>query len=153
MYKLASLLAVLSSSVTAVQTFSIPVKGEPIPVPEEMLQYFSVESGFKGSIELNVLRQAANVWFDTIIQVVNGITIPNFSQNGDYMNDNTFYIEQRISGVTLSSDVGKNAIVLNCDQLTAKFRSNKFHYHIAPLMNANGYVEVDMNSVDIGFGL
>jgi len=100
-----------------------------------------------------VLRQAANVWFDTIIQVVNGITIPNFESDGDYMKDNTFYIEQRISGVTLSSDVANNAIVLNCNKLTAKFRSSNFHYHIAPLMNANGYVEVDMESVDIGFGL
>ena len=88
---------------------------DPIPVPQEILEYFTVESGFKGSIQLNVLRQAANVWFDTIIQVVNGITIPNFESDGDYMKENTFYIEQRISGVTLSSDVGNNAIVLNCD--------------------------------------
>jgi hypothetical protein len=153
MIKVGILLGVLASSVFGVETFSIPVKGEPFPVPDELLQYFSVETGFKGSIELNVLRQAAGVWFDTIIQVVNGITIPNFSSDGDYMKDNTFYVEQRISGVTLSSDVGKNAVVLNCNQLTAKFRCNDFHYHIAPLMNANGYVEVDMNSVDIGFGL
>jgi hypothetical protein len=100
-----------------------------------------------------VLRQAAGAWFDSMIQVINGITIPNFSQDGDYMNDNTFYIEQRIDDVTLTADTAQNALVLNCNKLTAKFRSNKFHYHIAPLMNANGYVEVDMNTVQIGFGL
>ena len=50
--------------------------------------------------------------------------------------------------MTLSSDVGKNAIVLNCKQLTAKFKSRNVSY-----FNAYGSVEVDMNSVDIGFGL
>lgn len=55
--------------------------------------------------------------------------------------------------MTLTSDVANNAVVLNCNKLTAKFRCNDFHYHIAPLMNADGYAEVDMNTVEIGFGL
>jgi hypothetical protein len=72
--------------------------------------------------------------------------------SGNYMNENTFYVAQRVADVELygSSD---NAIVLNCKQLTATFHSNKFRYHVAPLINAKGYVEVDMNQVDIGFGL
>lgn len=54
-------------------------------------------AGFKASIELQVLRQAADVWFDQIIQLVNGLNIPDFTAgNGDYMRDNTFYIEQRV---------------------------------------------------------
>jgi len=69
------------------------------------------------------------------------------------MKDNTFYIEQRIDGVTLEADTANNAVKLNCNKLTAKFRCNNFRYKIAPLMVANGYVEVDMNTVDIGFGL
>jgi hypothetical protein len=28
-------------------------------------------------IQFDILRQAANTWFDTIIQVVNGIKIPD----------------------------------------------------------------------------
>ena len=53
----------------------------------------------------------------------------------------------------LTSDVANNAVVLNCNKLSAKFRSNKFRYKVAPLIVAKGYVEVDMASVDIGFGL
>lgn len=85
---------------------------------------------------------------------MNGITIPNFYGDGkDYMQDNHFYIEQRLDNVVLAADIAKNAITLNCNKLTAKFRSNDFRYKIAPLMVANGWVEVDMNTVDIGFGL
>lgn len=55
--------------------------------------------------------------------------------------------------MTLAADTANNAVTLNCSKLTAKFRCNDFRYKIAPLMVANGYVEVDMNTVDIGFGL
>lgn len=53
----------------------------------------------------------------------------------------------------MTPDTANNAVILNCDKLTAQFRSNKFRYKIMPLMVAKGYVEVDMNTVDIGFGL
>jgi hypothetical protein len=72
--------------------------------------------------------------------------------HGDYMNDNKFSIKQRVANVELYS-TSNNAIHLNCKQLTADFHSNKFRYKVAPLIVAKGYVEVDMNQVDIGFGL
>ena len=43
----------------------------------------------------DVLRNAASEWFDTIIQIVNGIKIPDLvvdPKKGDYMKKNTFYI-------------------------------------------------------------
>jgi len=127
------------------QTFRVDLE-EPL--------FLELPTGMRASLDLNVLRQAADVWFDSIIQLVNGLTIPNIEMDKkDYMRDNTFYIEQRLDGVTLTTDTAHNAVVLNCDKLTAKFRSNSFSYKIAPLMVAEGYVEVDMNTVDIGFGL
>jgi len=53
-----------------------------------------IPTGFRASIELDVLKNAANVWFDTIIQLVNGLKLPdiNIDDKGDYMKDNTFYI-------------------------------------------------------------
>jgi hypothetical protein len=86
--------------------------------------------------------------------VVNGIKIPDVQdKDGNYMHDNEFFIDQRIDGVTLAADTAKNAITLKCDKLTAKFKTNHFKYHVAPLINAKGYAEVDMNTVEIGFGL
>jgi hypothetical protein len=69
------------------------------------------------------------------------------------MHNNEFFIDQRVDGVSLVADVAKNAIVLKCEKLTSKFKTNKFKYHVAPLVNANGYAEVDMESIEIGFGL
>ena len=91
------------------------------------LKGLDIPVGFRASIDLDVARNAANEWFDTIIQVVNGIKIPNViidKKENDYMKKNIFYIGQRVSDVTLTSDVKKNAVVLNCKKLTAKFRSS-----------------------------
>jgi len=50
-------------------------------------------------------------------------------------------------------DVAKNAVVLKNKKVSGVAKSGKFHYHVAPLMNADGHAEVDMNTVDIEFGL
>ena len=52
-----------------------------IPVEQlgmEPLTVSTAEAGLKMDIQFDVLRQAANTWFDTLIQVVNGISIPDF---------------------------------------------------------------------------
>jgi len=46
--------------------FSIPLKDD-----------INFTPGLTASVDLDVLRQAADVWFDTLIKVVNNITIPN----------------------------------------------------------------------------
>ena len=141
--------ALMVTSTCAVKTtITVPLK-KPI-----VIDATSFTPAFKGGIDLTVLKQAGNEWFDTIVQLVNGLVIPDVTTSGkDYMYDNTFYIEERIDNVDLTADTTQNAVVLNCKKLTAKFRCNDFKYKIAPLVIANGYVEVDMNSVDIGFGL
>ena len=50
-------------------------------------------------------------------------------------------------------DVAKNAVVFKNKKVSAVAKSGKFHYHVAPLMNANGHAEVDMNTIDIETGL
>jgi len=98
-----------------VEKFSIQVDGEYFPMPEEFTSG-SFMAGVKASIELQVFRQAAGVWFDTIIDLVNGYAIPDILQkNGNYYKDNVFNIVQRVDQVTLTSDVAQNAIVLNCN--------------------------------------
>jgi hypothetical protein len=131
-----------------------PTKLLSIPADEFVgLTDVKFSPGVTASMEVDVMQEAANVWFDTIIQVVNGLKIPDFDMgSGDYMNDNTFYIKQRVANVELYS-TSNNALHLNCKQLTASFKSNHFRYKVAPLIKAKGYVEVDMEKVDIGFGL
>ena len=113
-----------------------------------MPEHFTIETGVKASISLDVFRGVANIFYDKLMEAVSVIAVPDFSSDDYTMGNNSFGVEQRKAEVTLSSDVGKNAIVLNCKQLTAKFKSRDVSY-----FNAYGSVEVDMNSVDIGFGL
>jgi hypothetical protein len=145
----------------AVMTFTHSVKAEEIkfkvPVEQLGMEPLSLETtnfaGLKVDIEFDILRQAANTWFDTLVQVINGITIPDFESGKNYMKGNHFYLEQRVSDVQLNPDVENNAVELVCDKLTAEFRTNKFRYHVAPLVTAKGHAEVDMKTVKIGFAL
>ena len=50
-------------------------------------------------------------------------------------------------------DVAKNAVVFKNKKVSAVAKTGDFHYHVAPLMNANGHAEVDMNTIDIETGL
>ena len=50
-------------------------------------------------------------------------------------------------------DVAKNAVVFKNKKVSAVAKSGKFHYHVAPLMNADGHAEVDMNTIDVETGL
>lgn len=38
-------------------------------------------------------------------------------------------------------------------KVTAKFNTGDFRYHVAPLINASGHAEVDMNEIDIEIGI
>jgi hypothetical protein len=118
------------------------------------METITFDPGFNIDINFDVLKNAGNVWFEELIQVLNGLTIPDVTfDNGNYMKDNHFYIEQLVDNVTLAPDVANNAVTLTCNKLTAKFTCGKFRYKIAPLIVAKGDVEVDMKKVKIGFGL
>jgi hypothetical protein len=54
-----------------------------------------IPTGFKASIELDVIRNAADEWFDTIVNILNGIKLPDIDidkKKDDYLRSNTFYI-------------------------------------------------------------
>lgn len=69
------------------------------------------------------------------------------------MKDNTFFIEGRVDKVDFTTDVVQNAVVFSCKKLTAKFKTNHFRFKVAPLLVSKGHAEVDMNTVEIGFGI
>jgi hypothetical protein len=91
-----------------------------MPLEDLGLEAITFDPGFNIDINFDVLKNAGNVWFDSLIEVLNGLTIPDFeSKDGDYMKDNHFYIEQRIDNVVLAPDVANNAVTLTCNKLTA----------------------------------
>jgi hypothetical protein len=77
-----------------------------MPLEELGMEAITFDPGFNIDINFDVLKNAGNVWFDQLVSVLNGITIPDVEfGNGNYMKDNHFYIEQRVDNVVLAPDV------------------------------------------------
>jgi hypothetical protein len=118
------------------------------------LEDITVDNGFNIDINFDVLKNAGNVWFDELIQVLNGLEIPDYEKDKNaYMKDNHFYIESRVDDVIMTPDPVNNSVSLVCNRLTALFVCDDFKYKLAPFVVAEGDVEVAMNEVRIGFGL
>lgn len=73
--------------------------------------------------------------------------------HGNYLKKNSIHISECTKYVEFVPDVKNNAVVLKNKKVSAVAKSGKFHYHVAPLINANGHAEVDMHTVDIEAGL
>jgi hypothetical protein len=76
------------------------------------------------------------------------------SDGKSWMKGNYFEYDSAADNVDFITDTKNNAIVLSCRKVTAKFWSEDFRYHYAPLLTASGRLEVDLNTirVDVGFG-
>ena len=107
---------VLLVILTLSQAFAYDLQKFSIPLDDPIV----VKAGIQGSIDLDVLRNAADEWFNTLIGVVNGLKIPDITdKDGNYFKENVFYINQAREGVTFTPDVTRNSITFRCDKLTA----------------------------------
>lgn len=86
--------------------------------------------------------------------MVNGLELPDLKdKDGNYLKGNSITVLEGTKYVEFVADVANNAVVLKNKKVSAVAKCNDFHYHVAPLINANGHAEVDMNTVDIEAGL
>lgn len=105
-------------------------------------------------MDISVLGQAKDVVFDSILNVINNLTLPDVKDaKGNYLNDNTFNVVGVVDEVNFYSDVANNAVVFSCEKITAAFRSGAFRYKVLPLVVSKGHVEVDMNQIGLTVGL
>jgi hypothetical protein len=110
--------------------------------------------GTKSSMDISVLEEAKDVWFDEIISVLDGLKIPDVTDSsGNYMKDNVFNIDGRVDEVSFTTDLTQNAVVFSCDKITASFKSGHFRYKVAPLLVSKGHIEVDMNQIGLSVGV
>lgn len=100
-------------------------------------------------MDVDVLEQAKDVWFDKIIQIVNNITIPDVTDGKNYLHDNTFALTGVPEDTIFMADPFNNAVIFTCKKITAKFRSGHFRYKVLPLVVSKGHVVVDLNSIGI----
>ena len=115
----------------------------------------SFNPGVTSGLAISVLEQGKDAYFNAIMQKINGITIPDLvsSDGKSWMKQNYFEYDSAADHVTFSTDLVNNAIVLSCSKVTAKFWSEDFRYHYAPLLTASGRLEVDLNTIRIDVGL
>lgn len=112
-----------------------------------------LKAGIKNSLDIAVLEQAKDVYYDKIVSLINGITIPDLEDGkGNYLRDNTFEVISRSDKTEFYTDVANNAVVLRNAKVSGKYRSKEFRYKEG-LLVAKGSVEVDMNTVEIVAGL
>lgn len=115
--------------------------------------------GMNSGIAVSVIEQGKNAYFNSVMEKINGLQIPDlYSADGkSWMIGNTFTYVSTANNVVFSTDPANNAMVLSCSKVTAIFSSDDFRYHYAPLLNADGHLEVDLNTIKFtigaGFGL
>jgi hypothetical protein len=114
----------------------------------------TIRAGLKNSLDIAILEQAKDTYFDMILSLINDIELPDIEDaDGNYLRDNSFQISGRTDKVSFYADPAKNAIVFDCKKINAVARSGDFRYKEAPLLVAKGHAEVDMDTIEIQVGI
>jgi hypothetical protein len=118
------------------------------------VQSQELKAGLKTSLDISILDQAKDVWFDQLLTVINNIQLPDLDDgHGSYLKGNKLTILERTSKVDFYPDVANNAVVFSNKKISAIATCEKFRYKIAPLIFADGSAEVDINTIEIDAGL
>ena len=57
----------------------------------------SIDNGVNGvtaALDVDVIQQAKDAYFNEIIKLINGLEIPDIDSGKDYMHDNYFYVDE-----------------------------------------------------------
>jgi hypothetical protein len=109
-----------------------------------------LKAGLKTSLDIALINQAKEVYFEEILKLINNIELPDLEDgDGNYLKDNSFEITESKDHVEFFTDVDKNAVVFANKKVSAMARTGKMRYKVAPLIVAKVHAEVDMNTVDI----
>ena len=73
----------------------------------------TLKAGLKTTIEIAILEQAKDVYFQKILDIVNGMELPDLQDaDGNYLKGNSIEIIEGTKYVEFVPDVKKNAVVL-----------------------------------------
>ena len=62
----------------------------------------STTNGLTASLDIAVVEQAKDVYFDKIMQLIQSVQIPNYDDGDIYLHDNSFTLDQDASGVVFA---------------------------------------------------
>jgi len=113
----------------------------------------NMTAGIHAALDILVLEQAKDVYFDNIVTVINSLSIPDVEDSsGNYAKGNSFVMDERSDNVIIYTDVPNNAIVMRCEKLSGVFYNNEFRYKEWPF-TAKGHSDVIINEILVQFGL
>jgi hypothetical protein len=113
----------------------------------------TLKPGIKASLNIDVLEQAKDAYFDTVVELINNLEIPDFEDDdGNYLRGNSFIMDERTSDVSIYADPSLNALVMRCNKLSGVFYNDEFRYKSWPFV-AKGHTEVIISTIEVGFGL
>jgi hypothetical protein len=113
----------------------------------------SIPTGMTASLDISVLEQAKDVYFDTIMEMINTVEIPDFDKDKNhYMEGNSFVLHERNSDVHFLADVENNSLILRCENMSGEFINKSFKYKESWYV-AKGHSEVDLHKIMIQVGL
>ena len=112
------------------------------------------KAGVKNSLDIAVIEQAKDVYFDKILKMITNVQIPDIyiKDNEDYMIGNRLVIQEQPTDVRFYTSVAENAVIFEMDNLSCQFYCDKFRYK-ETIFIAKGDIEVDMKDVKIVVGL
>jgi hypothetical protein len=113
-----------------------------------------VNTGMTASMDISIIEQAKDVYFDSIIQTINNLQLPDLEEDSHhYLKENSFVMNERTGDVTIFTDLPNNALVLRCDNLSGTFYSGSFKYKTLGIFTAKGHLDVVIDTIAIQFGI
>ena len=109
-------------------------------------------SGVHAELDIAVIEQAKDVYFDNILKFLNNLQLPDIGDSKNYLHGNHISVNQAASNVLFEVDVPNNAVKLTCNDLSANFYTDSFRGH-EWIFVATGHLEVVMKKMSIGMGL
>ena len=111
-------------------------------------------AGVKNALDISVIEQAKDVYFDEIVKLINNLDLPDIHLEGDkgYMLGNRFVLLESASDVSFTTDVGNNAVIFEISDFRGTFFCDHFRYKEL-LFVAKGSVEVDLKKIKVTAGV
>jgi len=83
-------------------------------------------TGAKASMDMDIIKEAKDVYFSYILNILKKVDIPDISFDGGYIKGNSFALTDTPKNVYFDTDVRDNGFELTCNDLEASFTSNEF---------------------------
>ena len=126
------------------------MKSYPLILSLLLAVVVATNPGGTASLDIEVLKQAKDVYFKLLMNVIANLEVPDIDFDGGYLRQNSLHINEAVQDFKINHDQGLNGIRFELTNLEAQFKSNDFNYDKG-LLKAKGNMDIDIKSIYIGF--